>query len=63
MAWTAPPPMQSPDKIVPHTISVPVEADGTLARVQLLGEQDTVEVKHKTLTLALTGAPQYITLK
>ena len=64
VAWTAPPPMQSPDTIVPHAITLPVEAAGaTLEQVRLLGERGTVEVKNGAISLALTGAPQYIMLR
>lgn len=65
VAWTAPPPMESPDKIVPHSVTVPLEgaAAGPLQAVRLLGEKETVEVKNGSVTLALTGAPQYITVR
>lgn len=63
VAWTAPPPMQSPDKIVPHAITVPVEGSGSLETAGIYGEVGRVEVKSGSIELNLTGAPQYITVK
>ena len=63
VAWTAPPPMQGPDKIVPHAISVPVEASGSVETADLYGAKSTLPVKNGTVEIALTGAPQYLTVK
>lgn len=63
VAWTAPPPMQAPDKIVPHSISVPVEATGSLEAADIYGVKSSVPVKGGAVEIALTGAPQYLTLK
>ena len=62
VAWTAPPPGESPDKIVPHEVMIPVSATGALATVGLYGEKGTVAVQDGKVKLALTGAPQYIVL-
>lgn len=63
VAWTAPPPMQGPDKIVDHNITVPVEATGSLATAGIYGEPGKVEVRGGSVELGLTGAPQYVTVK
>jgi len=63
VAWTAPPPMQGPDKIVDHKITVPVEASGSLETAGLYGEPGKLEVKAGSVELSLTGAPQYLTVK
>ncbi len=63
VAWTSPPPMQTPDKAVPHAVTVPVQASGTLETVQIYGEKGTVPVNSSSIELNLTGAPQYIVLK
>jgi hypothetical protein len=63
VAWTAPPPMQGPDKIVDHKITVPVEALGSLETAGLYGEPGKAEAKGGSVELALTGAPQYLTVK
>ena len=44
--------------------TLPVEAaGGSLELVQLLGGKGTVAVKDGAISLDLTGAPQYITLR
>jgi len=63
VAWTAPPPMQSPDKIVDHAITLPVQATGPLETVSLMGGKGTIDIKGGSLAINLTGAPQYITIK
>lgn len=63
VVWTAPPPMQSPDKIMNHAITIPVEASGSLDSADLYGQAGKVEVKGGGIEVNLTGAPQYITLK
>ena len=62
MAWTSPPAGGSPDEIVPHQITIPIEVTGSLETFQLYGEQGTNIVQDGRITLNLTGAPQYITL-
>jgi hypothetical protein len=62
-AWAAAPPRESPDKTVDHAISIPVESAGPLALTQLLGEKGTVEAQGGSISVKLTGAPQYITVK
>jgi hypothetical protein len=77
VAWTSPEPENSPlmppssknpktksgpDQAVPHSIDVPVTASGSLPLVQLDGTAGTVEVKNASVTLSLTGAPQYLTI-
>lgn len=61
-AWTAPPAMQGPDQISPHTISIPLEAGGPLTCHDLYGRESTLGAKAAGIELNLTGAPQYITL-
>lgn len=63
VAWTAPPPMESPDKIVDHDVSIPVEATGKLTVASIYGETREVEVKNGKVDIKLTGAPQYIVVK
>lgn len=63
MAWTSPPTGGSPDEIVPHQIAIPVETTGYLEMFQLYGEKGTTAVQGGTITLTLTGAPQYVTLR
>lgn len=63
VAWTAPPPMESPDKALPHVISVKVTGTGELTTSDIYGEPGTVAVKDGAIELNLTGAPQYITLQ
>ncbi len=62
VAWTAPPPTQSPDKAKSHEVTIPVQTTGSLTTVQLKGEKSDVEVKNGGVTLTITGAPQYITV-
>ena len=63
VAWTTPPVNGGPDKAVPHSIDVPVTTTGSLDLVQIDGAKSSVTVNNGTITLALTGAPQYITLQ
>jgi len=63
VAWTAPPAMQGPDKIVPHPITIPVEAAGPVVLHDLYGKESKVDAGADGIELALTGAPQYVTLK
>ena len=63
VAWTTPPVNGGPDKAAPHSIDVPVTAMGSLDLVQIDGTKSSVTVNNGTITLALTGAPQYITVQ
>lgn len=63
VVWTSPPPMEPADKVVPHSISIPVEASGTLETSDIYGKKGKVEVKDGKIAVKLTGAPEYITLK
>ncbi len=62
VAWTSPPSGESPDKIVAHDVTIPVQASGRLVRADIYGKQESVEVNQGNVTLRLTGAPQYITV-
>jgi polysaccharide biosynthesis protein PslG len=62
VAWTSPPTGGTPDKIVSHTVTIPVKAVGSLDLFQIYGEKGTVAVENGTISLTLTGAPQYITV-
>ncbi|HOF19016.1 MAG TPA: hypothetical protein PK082_08905, partial [Phycisphaerae bacterium] len=63
VAWTSPPPGESPDKAATHAVRIPVRATGALKAYKLYGEQDTVEARNGAITLMLTGAPQYVVVK
>lgn len=63
VVWTSPPSGQSPDKIVAHDVVIPVQASGQLARFDIYGKQDSVEVIQGKITLHLTGAPHYIIVR
>ncbi len=60
VAWTSPPTGGSPDKIVQHQITIPVEATGSPEIFQLYGDKETTAVECGVINLFLTGAPQYI---
>jgi len=53
----------SPDKAVPHTVKIPVEATGMLQTNQIYGEQGTVTVNGGNIDLPISGAPEYVTVK
>ncbi|MEX0777932.1 MAG: cellulase family glycosylhydrolase [Phycisphaeraceae bacterium] len=63
VVWTAPPAKEAPDQAQPHEVSIPVQATGSLPTVQIYGEKGTVEVKGGTISLTISGAPQYITVR
>lgn len=63
VVWTSPPSGASPDKIVAHDVAIPVQASGQLARFDIYGKQDSVEVIQGKITLHLTGAPHYIIVR
>jgi hypothetical protein len=62
VAWTAPPPMQAPDKVVNHAITVDVGVSGELTTHDLLGKPGKITATNGSIELNLTGAPQYVTL-
>lgn len=63
VAWTAPPKMQSPDKIVPHTISLSVETTKTTLPVSdLYGIKSSLDVTNQTIDVDLSGSPLYLDL-
>ncbi len=61
--WTSPSGNVSPDLTLNHDAAVAVDATGTLPLSTLYGEAGTVAVKDGKVTLKLTGAPQYLTVK
>lgn len=64
VAWTAPGVMESPDKIVPHSIKIAVgDVSPRLVTTDLYGRTDIVEVSNGVIEPRLTGAPVYITLR
>lgn len=63
VVWAAPPVAMPPDEVKNHNVDIPVEASGPLAATQIYGAKGTLEARNGTLTVPLTGAPQYITLK
>jgi len=62
-AWTAPKRGETPDKAVAHDLAVPVEASGELAVIALDGTAGKAPVVDGKVTLKLTAAPQYVTVK
>jgi len=62
VAWAAPPEGESPDKIVTHDVTIPVQVTGPLDNFQIYGDKSTVTVANGTVKLTLTGAPQYVTV-
>ncbi len=63
VAWTSPPLKDSPDKAKNHDLAVPVQESGDLPVCDLMGKESTVKAADGKITLKLTGAPQYVTLK
>ncbi|MGV8090447.1 MAG: family 16 glycosylhydrolase [Mangrovibacterium sp.] len=63
VAWTAPPFMESPDKIVPHPVSVAVEEKGILETTNIYGNKGNIRVQNGKIQLQLSGAPLYVTVK
>jgi len=68
VAWTAPPAGptpekgSTPDKTVTHAVTIPVQAAGPLDNFQIYGNKSAVTVANGSITLTLTGAPQYVTV-
>ncbi|HBC88109.1 MAG TPA: hypothetical protein DCZ94_14255, partial [Lentisphaeria bacterium] len=63
VAWTSPPLKETPEKVKEHEVTVPVEASGSLSIMDLMGKESAVEAVNGKLSLKLSGAPQYVTLK
>ena len=63
VAWTAPPAKETPDMAQPHQVTIPVQATGSLPTVQIYGEKGAVEVNGGAISLTISGAPQYITVR
>lgn len=62
--WSAPPPMESPDKIQTHTIQINVgKKSGKLNLVDIYGKESKIKISNGNFNATLTGAPQYITVK
>jgi hypothetical protein len=59
VAWTGPPPEESPDLIKNHSVKIPVIAKGEFQAVQIYGGAKTATAQNGTAELMLTGAPQY----
>ncbi len=63
IAWTAPPPKQTPDQAKPHEIAIVAPTDAKqLSVVDLQGNPSTVEIRDGKIRILLSGAPQYIRL-
>jgi len=61
--WTAPPPMESPDKIVNHSIRINVnKKSGALNITDLYGGKGKIKIKNNTIEPFLSGSVQYIAL-
>lgn len=63
VAWTTPGSKQNPDKTVEHDVTIPVQATGKLDRYDIYGMPESIAVRNGAITLRLTGAPQYITVR
>ncbi|MEM1059147.1 MAG: cellulase family glycosylhydrolase [Verrucomicrobiota bacterium] len=65
VAWTGPPRNQTADKAVPHDVEIPVEGAGTSVTVtDIYGrESKPVPVRAGKVTVRLTGAPVYLTVR
>jgi hypothetical protein len=64
VAWTAPGPKESPDKARVHDVTVRVgAASGPLAACDIYGNQMKLAASGGEVTLTLSGAPQYVTLR
>lgn len=61
--WASPPGEESPDKTVEHEVEIPVEATGELQVCGIYGEKSSVKSTDGKISIRLSGAPQYITVK
>jgi len=66
VAWTAPPPGESPDETIDHYTAVRFTAPGAaptaLEAFDLMGEPASIEVRRGALRLAMRGAVQYVAI-
>ncbi len=62
VAWTSPPPMESPDKTIPHSISIPVKKEGKFKIIDIYGKSKKQKSKDGQINIDLSGAPQYINI-
>ena len=63
VVWTSPPPHQTPDTTEPHSVKIPVSANGSLEVTDIYGKSSTFEAKGGAVELTATGSPQYVTVK
>ncbi len=63
VVWTAPPPTESPDKIVPHMVLLPVEENGIFQLSDIYGNVDNIKAKDNNIHIELSGAPKYIKIR
>ncbi len=62
VAWTSPPPKETPDKAKVHQVSVEVKAQGTVEIFDINGKKSSAEAKDGKISLTLGGSPQYVDL-
>jgi hypothetical protein len=60
VVWTAQPSGQTPDKIPPHNVKIPMEGTGSRETSDIYGKKGTVNVQGGKIEITLTGAPRYI---
>ena len=63
VVWTTPPDGQPPDQAPPHAVDLAVSGAGPFAVCDLFGKMGPVNARGGRITVTLTGAPQYITLR
>jgi hypothetical protein len=63
VAWTSPPPGETPDKTVTHAVDLPVDAATTATVTQIYGDSAPGTISGGKLNVTLSGIPQYIALK
>jgi hypothetical protein len=63
VTWTAQPSGQTPDKVVPHSVDIPVGSAKPVQVITMYGEISAVPAEFGSITLKLTGAPQYINVR
>ncbi len=62
VAWTAPPPGQTPDKATPHAVTLPVSAPADTVTVDIYGQKTTLRPVEGKVQVMLQPAPQYLVL-
>ncbi|HPO90694.1 MAG TPA: cellulase family glycosylhydrolase [Victivallales bacterium] len=62
VAWTCPPPKESPDKAIPHTISIDLKPGETAEALNIFGEKTKAEVSAEKISVEISGSPLYITI-